>query len=297
MNSRQLQYAVALSQERSFSQVAEKLGISQPALSKQILALEKELGVRLFDRDSTPITLTPAGEQFVQEAKDLLYKEDHLLRSMERFRSGKEGRVTIGVTPFRSLYLMPDIARRIADKFPGIRVNLQEYGSSILRQEAAEGKYDFAVINLPVDEALFDVIPLEPDKLVLAVPNRLLQLLPGAKKKQIDMVDCEKLPFVVVGKDQEMRKLFERLCTRAQVHPPIAMEVVGIATAWSMAQAGIGAALLPLQFVGNESFGQNVTLFTIKDNTFTRQPAIVMPRGRELSEPAKYAIDLLTGKV
>lgn len=297
MNSRQLQYAVALSQEHSFSQVAEKLGISQPALSKQILALEKELGVRLFDRDSTPITVTPAGEQFVQEAKDLLYKEDHLLRSMERFRSGKEGRITIGITPFRSLYLMPDIARRITEKFPGIRVNLQEYGTGVLQQEAAEGKYDFAVINLPVDEALFDVIPLEPDKLIMAVPNRLLSLLPATKKNQIDIADCEKLPFVVVGKDQEMRKLFERLCTRAQVHPPIAMEVVGIATAWSMAQAGIGAALLPLQFVGNESFGQNVTLFTIKDNTFTRQPAIVMPRGRELSEPAKYAIDLLTGKV
>lgn len=296
MNSRQLQYAVALSQERSFSQVAEKLGISQPALSKQILALEKELGVRLFNRDSTPVTMTPAGEQFVQEAKDLLYKEDHLLRSMERFRSGKAGRVTIGITPFRSLYLMPDIVRRIAEKFPGVRVNLQEYGTGILRQEAAEGKYDFAVINLPVDEALFDVIPLEPDKLVLAVPNRLLPLLPATKKNQIDIAQCEKLPFVVVGKGQEMRTLFERLCTKAQIHPPIAMEVVGIATAWSMAQAGIGAALLPLQFVGSESFGRNVTLFTIKDNTFTRQPAIVMRRGQELTNAARYAIDLLTGK-
>lgn len=296
MNSRQLQYAVALSQERSFSQVAEKLGISQPALSKQILALEKELGIRLFDRDSTPISVTPAGEQFVQDAKDLLYRQDQLLHTMERFRSGQAGRVTIGITPFRSLYLMPDIAKRIAERFPGIRVNLQEYGSGILRQNVAEGKYDFAVVNLPVDEGLLDVIPLEPDKLVLAVPNRLLPLLPATKKNQIDMADCEKLPFVVVGKDQEMRKLFERLCARAQVHPPIAMEVIGIATAWSMAQAGIGAALLPLQFVSSETFGQNVTLFTIKGNTFTRQPAIVMPRGRELSEPARYAIDLLTGK-
>ena len=297
MNSRQLQYAIALSQDRNFSQVAEKLGISQPALSKQIMSLEKELGVRLFNRDSTPITLTPAGERFIQDAKDLVYKEEQLQRSMERFRAGQEGRITIGITPFRSLYLIPDIAKRIAEKFPGIRICLQEYGSSILRQEAADGKYDFAVVNLPVDESFLDVIPLEPDKLVLAVPNALLSKLPSANKKQIDIADCEALPFVVVGKGQEMRQLFERLCSRAQVHPPIAMEVIGVATAWSMAQAGIGAALLPLQFVGNEQFGQNVTLFTIKDNTFTRQPAIVMRRGQELSEPAKYAIDLLTGKV
>lgn len=296
MNSRQLQYAIALSQDRSFSQVAEKLGISQPALSKQILALEKELGVRLFDRDSTPVTVTPAGERFIQEAKDLIYKEDQLLRTMERFRSGKEGRLTIGITPFRSLYLIPGITKRVAEKFPGIRICLQEYGSEVLRKETAEGKYDFAIVNLPVDESLLDMIPLEPDKLMLAVPNELLGKLPAIPGKQLDMADCAQLPFVVVGKNQEMRQLFERLCARSQVHPPIAMEVIGVATAWSMAQAGLGAALVPLQFVGSETFGQNVTLFTIKDNTFTRQPAIVTRRGQELSDAARYAIDLLTGK-
>ena len=142
MNSRQLQYVVALSQDRSFSQTAERLGISQPALSKQILALEKELGVRLFNRDTAPITLTTAGEQFVQEAKDLLFREDHLLHTMERFRSGQDIRITIGITPFRSLYLMPAIVRRLGEKFPGIRVSLQEYGSNVLRREIVDGKYD-----------------------------------------------------------------------------------------------------------------------------------------------------------
>ena len=129
MNSRQLQYAIALSETRNFSQVAEKLGMTQPALSKQILSLEKELGVKLFDRDTNPISLTPAGERFVQDAKDLIYKEDQLIRSMERFRSGKEGQLTIGISPFRSLYLMPRIVKRLKEKFPGVRVCLQEWGS------------------------------------------------------------------------------------------------------------------------------------------------------------------------
>ena len=62
MNSRQLHYAILLSQIRNFSQVAEKLDITQPALSKQILNLENELGVKLFDRNTIPLTLTPAGE-------------------------------------------------------------------------------------------------------------------------------------------------------------------------------------------------------------------------------------------
>ena len=75
MNAKQLQYVIALSQARSFSEVAEQLNISQPALSKQVIGLEQELGVRLFDRSTTPLSLTPAGEHFVREAKDLLFKE------------------------------------------------------------------------------------------------------------------------------------------------------------------------------------------------------------------------------
>ena len=72
MNSRQLQYAILLSETLNFSQVADQLGISQPSLSKQILALEAELGIKLFDRNHSPMTVTPAGEYFIEEARELL---------------------------------------------------------------------------------------------------------------------------------------------------------------------------------------------------------------------------------
>ena len=84
MNSRQMQYAVLLAETGSFSQLAENLQITQPALSKQILALEKELGVQLFDRSTTPLTVTPAGAHFVAQAKDLLYQEKQLERLVLR---------------------------------------------------------------------------------------------------------------------------------------------------------------------------------------------------------------------
>ena len=297
MNSRQLQYAIALSQVRNFSQVAEKLSITQPALSKQIGNLEKELGIQLFDRSTVPLTLTPAGEDFIRQAQDLLYREDQLLRSMERFRSGEAGRLTIGISPFRTLYMIPEIVKRVRDRFPGIQINLHETGSDTLRREAAEGKYDFAIVNLPVDESLLDVIPLEPDTLVLAVPNEMLPLLkeiPQGKLAPIDLADCGALPFVVVGPNQEMRQLFDRLCAQEGFHPNIAMEVVGVTTAWAMAHTGIGAALLPLQFITDEFFDRDVTLFTIRNNPYRRQPVIVKRRGQYLSEYAEFAIRLLT---
>ena len=93
----------------STSAVSNELGISQPALSKQIGALEQDLGVKLFDRGTNPVSLTPAGAYFIDEAKRMVFAEDQLLRTMEQFKDGKAGRLTIGVSPFRCVSLMPRV--------------------------------------------------------------------------------------------------------------------------------------------------------------------------------------------
>ncbi len=295
MNSRQLQYAITLAEVRNFSQVAEKLNITQPTLSKQILNLESELGVKLFDRSTTPLTLTAAGESFVSQAKELLFRQNQLTHSMNRFQSGKSGRLVIGISPFRALYMVPQVAKKVREKFPGVQVFLHEAGSDTLRKEVAEGKYDFAIVNLPVEESVLDVIPLDIDSLVLAVPNSMLHLLPDSAKesKEIGIKDCSKLPFIVVSKSQEMRVMFDRICAQADFLPEIAMEVVGLTTVWAMVQEGIGATVLPLQLLRSETFHKDITLFSLKDNKFSRQPVIVARRGKHLSQYAQYAIELL----
>lgn len=299
MNNKQLQYAIALSKSLNFSKVAEQMGISQPALSKQIHNLEKELGVSLFDRGQSPIVLTAAGEAFFKEAQSLLYREEQLFRSMEDFKSGKQGKLTIGISPFRALYLLPSVCKQVREKFPGISIVLQEEGSDQLRTKAAEGKYDFAIANLPVDESILDALPIEQDKLVLAVHKSLLPMLNCPAQKQlseIDFKDCKELPFIVVGQNQEMRQLFEKICSVADIKPRIAMEVVGLATSWAMAKSGIGAALLPLQFVEDMKSDDDIVLFIPKHSANVRQPAIITRRGQYLSEYAKFAIDILIKK-
>ena len=295
MNSRQLQYAIALSQTLNFSQVAEKLNISQPALSKQILSLENELGVKLFDRGTTPMTLTPAGQHFIRGAQDLLYREDQLLRSLEQFKSGEAGQLVIGVTPFRSSYLIPDMVSKFRETYPNIQVRLQEAGSDLLRRDAADGKYDFAVVNLPVDETALDVIPLESDRLALVVPPNLMHLLPDCQNlSEMDFRMCQDFPFVVVHKEQEMRQLFEHLCAVHGFRPIIAAEVVSLTTAWSMACAGVAATILPLQFINQRRAEAGISVIGIKDAVYTRQPAIITRKGQYISNSARYAIDLLT---
>lgn len=299
MNTRQLQYALALSETLNFSQVAEQLGISQPALSKQIQHLEKELGIKLFDRNHSPLTLTPAGECFIRNARELVYKEEQLRKALDQFRSGESGRLVIGVTPFRSLYLMPEIVKKIRNKYPGVQVSLQEVNSTQLRKEAAEGKYDLAIVNLPVDTALLDVIPLEPDTLVLAVHNTMVGKLPAAgdgKYAAVDFDQIQDLPFVVLSPGQELRQLFDGLCTAADFTPIIAAEVMGVTSAWAMARAGVGVALLPLQFVHSQYFDNNLSLYIVKNSLYSRQPVIVTRRGQVRTPYADFAIRLLTGQ-
>lgn len=304
MNTKQIQYAIALSETLNFSQTAEQLGISQPSLSKHILNIENEVGVKLFDRNHSPMTLTPAGEYFIRNARELVYKEEQLRKALDQFRSGESGRLVIGITPFRSLYMMPELIKKVRERYPGVQVCLQEINSVQLRKEAAEGKLDLAIVNLPVDTSVLEVTPLETDTLVLAVPKTMAGNLPVSAEGHYPSVDISRLrdlPFVVLSPGQEMRQLFDRLCTAADFHPTIAAEVVGMTTAWAMARAGVGVALLPLQFIHGQYFDDqlslyidNLSLYIVKDVLYTRQPVVVTRRGQIRTPYADYAIRLLT---
>jgi len=296
MNVRQLKYAVTLSETRNFSQAAEHLGVSQPTLSKQIIYLENELGIKLFDRDTTPLRLTPAGEYLIKKARELIYAEDQLHKTLEQFKSGENGKLVIGATPFRCMHLMPELVKKIKERFPNVQVILHEANSLQLRKDATEGVCDFAILNLPVEDAALETTPIRKETLVLAVPNTMVAKLTvsnPATQAEIDLKDAKDLPFVVLGQGQELRRLFDRLCTINEIHPHIAAEVVGVITAWAMARAGVGAVLLPLQFAKMDNHDDQLTLFPLKEDVYSRQPAIVTRRNQYVSEYAAYAMELL----
>ena len=294
MNSRQLQYAVLLAKARSFSHVAEDLGISQPALSKQIIALEEELGVKLFER-TTPLTLTAAGEHFAARAEHLLFEEEQLLKTMERYRTGESGKLVIGISPSRSIYLMPDFVRAMKKQFPRLQIILREGSTALLHKGICDGLYDFAILNLPVDEMQLDVRPMKQDSLVLAVPQALLPLIPEAPQAPdtpLDLAACEALPFVTLSPGQELRGQFDKLCAQARLEPDIQLEAGSVIATWAMVREGFGAAVLPLQFL-QHSMDDSVRIFPLRQIAATRQPAVVLKRGQYISPYTEHAIGLL----
>lgn len=299
MNSRQLQNAILLSQTLNFSKAAAQLNITQPALSKQIFSLEDELGVELFDRSGTPLKLTSAGKTFIRDAKEMLFREEQLKRSMEEFKNDERGVLNIGVSPFRMVYLIPQIVKTLREKFPGLQIVLNEDNSAQLHKGAVDGLYDFAIVNLPVDETMLDVTLLSPERLVLAVPKQFINLIHLEKSVNsepyplVKLTDCKDLPFITLSSQQELRRLFDKLCVVSGLRPNIVSEVVGITSAWSMARAGVGATILPLQFLNNTMLEDDLTFFTIDHESTVRQPAVITRKGQYISKYAEYAINLL----
>ena len=292
MNFRQMHYVVILAETLNFSQAADKLGITQPALSKQIISIENELGITLFNRSSVPFTLTSAGEEIVAHSKEMLRKEAELKKIADDYKSGNKGRLVIGISPFRATYFLTDVIKTLQKHFSGLEIVLKETNSNELHKLAVEGKVDLAIINLPFDDTQLDVIPLHEEKLVLVVPQELDEQLKSRGIANPTIKDVEKFPFITVSKSQELRRMFDRLCAMSEVKPQIAVEVNGIATVWALASSGIGIAVVPLNYA-QRTKTKNVTLYELGTLDSIRRTTIVTQKGGHLTKYAAEAIRLI----
>ncbi|WP_194898737.1 LysR family transcriptional regulator [Catenulispora pinisilvae] len=168
---RKLRYFLAVAEELHFGRAAERLHIAQPALSRQIRALEGELGAELFMRDRRHTELTPAGEQLVQEARPLLAGADALLR---RVRAAGEGvtRFTIGFMP--GITVTP-VVRLLREHHPGLDVRMLRTGWHDQVEVLHDARAQVGIVRLPIDPAGLEIRPLftEPRVVVVASAHRL----------------------------------------------------------------------------------------------------------------------------
>ena len=209
---------------------------------------------------------------------------------MQDFKEDKKGRVSIGISPFRASYFLSETIKKLQGKYPGLQIVLKEAASDELKTLVLEGGVDFAIINLPIDDILFDVIGLVEEPLALVIPKNLEKKI-LKKSPKIGLKECKNLPFISLSKNQELRKLFDKLCGVSGFTPNITVEVVGITTAWSLAQAGIGATILPLRFIEEHQTENKVSVYELSDNACIRKPAIVLRKGQYLSKYARKVIE------
>ncbi len=163
----QLEYIVAIADFNSFSKAAEHCCVTQPSLSIQITNIESEMNMQLFDRKSKPIKPTLHGEEIIQQARIVL-KEWNNLKSLSKGYSSKvTGTINLGIIPTIAPYLVPKFLSHLNKTYPELQIIISELTTDQIKQQLVEGKLDLGLLVTPLQEKMFNEIPIYYEELLL----------------------------------------------------------------------------------------------------------------------------------
>ncbi|MDO3409664.1 LysR family transcriptional regulator [Saccharibacillus sp. CPCC 101409] len=295
MELRQLQYALMIAAERNFSRAAEKLHIAQPSLSQQLSKLEKELGVLLFQRNTSTVELTHAGMEFMKRAQRIVDEMEILRVEMEDISQLRKGRITVGSMPITGSHLLPHVLPAFRTDYPGIDVTLLEDTSHNLERLTASGKSDISLLSLPLNEPTLDYEPIADEPIDLAVPpgHRLALRSGSYPLAGVSMRELEHEPFIILKQGQGFRKIVLDLCREAGYEPHVVFESSNMETLQSLVAAGMGVTLVP-RFVARAKRSELLPVYLpLADPVPSRTLVIAYRRGRSLSKAAEAFTDTL----
>lgn len=170
MDLRHLRYFTAVAAERNFTRAAERLGMAQPPLSRQIKELEQELGTQLFIRNSRPVALTDAGRLLLDLAEDTLNSVDRLKQSMHRFTTDQRQRFVIGFVGSTIYGPVPTMIRAFRAAAPELDIDLLEMNTLEQMKALRDGRIDAGIGRLVFEDAAVDRLVIEREALVVALP-------------------------------------------------------------------------------------------------------------------------------
>ncbi len=172
MNISQLNYFIELIQEGSFSAAAQKLGITQPALSLQIKSLEDELEFRLIDRTRKPFELTPEGEVVLEKAREIVKMTEHLKDVSMELSMADKGLLRIGIIPTVAPYLVPLFINYMSERYPQIRIEITELLTEEIISALKDGKLDAGILSTPIEAKSIVFKPLFYEKFYLYISDK-----------------------------------------------------------------------------------------------------------------------------
>jgi DNA-binding transcriptional LysR family regulator len=235
---------VALAEAQHFGKAAERLHISQPALSQQIVKLERSIGVKLFDRNRHAVKLTQAGGLFLVEARKALVQVDFAKQVAQQAGMGEIGQISVGFVGVVLYIFMPDVVRIFRQRYPGVAIKLQELYSSQQIKELTRHQIDLGV--------LYD--PVKPDseislECILEAP--LCAVLPHdhplSKRSSLNLAELSNEPFILVSREFEpaLHDVLFGYFQQAGILPDVVQETGQIQTTLGLVASSLGISLMP----------------------------------------------------
>lgn len=287
---RHLRYFIAVAEELHFGRAAVRLNISQPPLSQQIQILEREINARLFARTNRSVQLTPAGQQFLHDARQILLKVDEAAGLAARLHHGDEGELRIGFTS-SSPFITPvsSALYRFRQRYPQVHLQMQEINTRQQLVPLSDGRLDLGVMrNTPLPEPLnWQLLLREP--LYALVHHEH----PLASATSLSIHALRNEPFVFFDPEVGTALYSDilNLLHRYNIQPTITQEAGEAMTIIGLVATGLGISILPASF-------RRVRLVDVMWIPLQEQDAItevwlVWSKQRELSAAARNMMELL----
>lgn len=251
MTIKQLTYFMALAETGSFGAAAQRVNISQPALSLQIKELEGHLGTRLVERLPRELRLTRAGHTLRDRAASIL-QDLRALESELRLQKGLTGRLALGVIPTIAPYLLPPALSRLRWAAPELDLRITEAKTGALLQGLADCKMDGAILALPIDDTGLETLPLFTDHLLLVGTDQVLDDFDGLPPHP-GLLPRDRL--LLLGEGHCLADQTLELCGLSARPAGLDMAASSLATLTGIVAQGMGYTLLPEIAVAAETAG------------------------------------------
>ncbi|MEU3031477.1 LysR family transcriptional regulator [Streptomyces incarnatus] len=260
MELRQLEYFVAVAEERNFTRAAERVHISQSGVSAQIRRLERELGAELFDRSARTVTLTVAGGAALAHARTALAAAGAVGQAVGEVSDLIRGRLTVGMVVGCTVTPLFDALAAFHRDHPGVELSLLEDNSDRLVEGVRAGAVDLALVGTAAaaPEGL-EALTLVSERLVAAVSHGH----PLAARPRVALSELVAHPIVCMPPGTGLRTVFDRACAARDLHPVIALQATAADAIAGLAARDLAVAVLSESMAAR--YGDRLTARLIED--------------------------------
>ena len=284
---RQLRVFLSVAEGRNFSRAGDGIGLTQPAVSRSIVELESQLGVRLLDRTTREVILTAAGHSLAARATRILEELDQTLLEISGLAAARAGKVRVASSPTLSANLMPACIAACAREAPDVRLMLLDRIQQDVLASVRNGEVDFGVVVEPPSSEDLHCEVILSDPFVLIVPGGH----PLAKKKTVKWSALHGQPLVLLDHASGSRRLIDSALLEHGAVCEVKQELGHPTTVFRMVEAGIGISVMPALSVPSSGVANLEARPLIP--TLQRDIMLVRRRNRALSPLAAFVWDLI----
>jgi LysR family nitrogen assimilation transcriptional regulator len=284
MELRQLEYFIAIAETGAFSRAAVRLAVAQPILSRQIKALEQELGTELYHRTGRGIVLSEAGKILEQYARGVLETTAGARRAIGALGSAPSGRVVIGMPPSVGAVLTASLVREFRSEFPKVSLGVMEGFSGHVLEWLTTGRIDVAVLyNAPRTSALV-CEPLLTDELFLLGP---IGDPAGAGEGSVPASQLGRLPLILPSRPHGLRVLVDDFLASIGVTPNVQVEIDAMPSTLSLVESGVGYTILSYSSVHHLLESNRIRAWQIIEPVMTRSLVVATSTQRPVTKAAR----------